>query len=51
MAGFRGSGITRNAKGVEELSSIVSVPGTGWFVVARMPTAEAFSPSGVPRTW
>ncbi len=44
MAGFRGSGITRNAKGVEELSSIVSVPGTGWFVVARMPTDEAFSP-------
>lgn len=44
MAGFRGSGITRNAKGVEELASIVSVPGTGWFVVARLPTAEAFAP-------
>lgn len=44
MAGFRGSGITRNAKGVEELSSIVGVPSTGWFVVARLPTAEAFAP-------
>jgi diguanylate cyclase (GGDEF)-like protein len=44
MEGFRGSGITRNAKGVEELASIVSVPGTGWFVVARLPTAEAFAP-------
>ena len=44
MEGFRGSGITRNAKGVEELSSIVGVPSTGWFVVARLPTAEAFAP-------
>ena len=43
MAGFRGTGITINAKGVEELSAMVSVPSTGWFVVARMPTAEAFA--------
>lgn len=42
MAGYRGTGVTINAKGVEELSAIASVPGTGWFVVARMPTAEAF---------
>jgi diguanylate cyclase (GGDEF)-like protein len=42
MAGYRGTGITVNVKGVEELSAIVSVPSTGWFVVARMPTAEAF---------
>lgn len=44
MAGFRGTGITVNAKGVEELAAIVTVPSTGWFVVARMPTAEAFRP-------
>jgi diguanylate cyclase (GGDEF)-like protein len=44
MAGFRGTGITVNAKGTEELSAIVTVPSTGWFVVARMPTAEAFRP-------
>ncbi|KAB2964209.1 MAG: diguanylate cyclase [Zoogloea sp.] len=44
MTGFRGTGITTNAKGVEELSAIVSVPSTGWFVVARMPTSEAFAP-------
>ena len=43
MQGFRGSDITVNAFGEEELSSIVSVPSTGWFVVARIPTAEAFS--------
>lgn len=44
MSGFRGSGVTVNAKGVEELSAMASVPSTGWFVVARMPTAEAFAP-------
>lgn len=44
MAGFRGTGITVNAKGVEEVSAIASVPSTGWFVVARLPTAEAFAP-------
>lgn len=44
MEGFRGSGVTVNAKGVEELAAIVGIPSTGWFVVARMPTAEAFAP-------
>jgi diguanylate cyclase len=43
MAGFRGSGITVNAKGVEEISAIASVPATGWFVVARLPTTEALA--------
>ncbi len=43
MAGYRGTGITVNAKGVEELSAMVTVPSTGWFVVARMPTKEAFA--------
>ncbi|KAF0223910.1 MAG: hypothetical protein FD176_1620 [Rhodospirillaceae bacterium] len=44
MAGFRGSGITTNVKGVEEMSAIASVPTPGWFLVARVPTAEAFKP-------
>lgn len=44
MAGYRGTGVTINAQGVEELSAMVSVPGIDWFVVARMPTAEAFRP-------
>ena len=44
MEGFRGSGVTTNAKGVEEISAIVSVPSTGWFVVARLPSAEALVP-------
>lgn len=44
MDGFRGSGTTRNAKGVEEISAIASVPSSGWFVVARLPVAEALAP-------
>lgn len=49
MAGYRGTGVTINAKGVEELSAMVTVPSTGWYVVARMPTAEAFRPVKVLR--
>jgi diguanylate cyclase (GGDEF)-like protein len=44
MSGYRGTGITVNAMGVEELSAIVTVPSTGWFLVARIPTKEAFRP-------
>ena len=44
MAGFRGTEITVNAKGVQELSTMVSVPSAGWFLVARMPTEEVFGP-------
>lgn len=43
MAGYRGTGITVNAKGVEEISAMVSVPSAGWFVVARLPTHVAFA--------
>ncbi|MDB5777259.1 MAG: Sensory box/GGDEF family protein [Herbaspirillum sp.] len=49
MAGYRGTEITTNAFGVEELSTMVTVPSTGWFVVARMPTAEVFHPIRVVR--
>jgi diguanylate cyclase (GGDEF)-like protein len=41
MAGYRGTGVTVNAQGVEEISAMVTVPSTGWFVVARIPTSEA----------
>jgi len=44
MAGYRGTGITVNAFGVEELVGIASVPSSGWFVVTRLPTEEAFAP-------
>jgi diguanylate cyclase (GGDEF)-like protein len=41
MAGYRGTGVTVNAQGVEEISAMATVPSTGWFVVARIPTSEA----------
>ncbi|MDR3481766.1 MAG: diguanylate cyclase [Burkholderiaceae bacterium] len=49
MLGYRGTGVTTNAKGVEEIAAFVSVPSTGWFVVARMPTEEAFHPIATMR--
>jgi diguanylate cyclase (GGDEF)-like protein len=49
MAGYRGTGITINANGTEELSAMVTVPSTEWFVVARMPTAEVFHPIAAMR--
>lgn len=46
MTGWRGSGITVNQFGVETLSAFASVPSTGWFVVARLSTTEAFATVG-----
>ncbi|NTV10931.1 MAG: diguanylate cyclase, partial [Zoogloea sp.] len=43
MAGYRGTGMTINADGGEEVSAMAPVPTTGWFVVARLPSAEAFA--------
>ncbi len=51
MAGFRGTGTTRNAKGVEEISAMASVPNSGWFVVARVPVAQALAPVGRMQTF
>jgi diguanylate cyclase (GGDEF)-like protein len=45
MAGWRGSGITVNAFGVENLAAFASVPNANWVVVARMPTEEVLSSS------
>ncbi len=44
MKGYRGVGVTVNAYGIEELVAITSVESTGWFVVVRQPTNEAFQP-------
>lgn len=46
MKGWRGTGITVNAQGVEEIVAVASVPSTGWFLVARLPTEEAFAMVG-----
>jgi len=45
MQGFRGVGIDTRIDGVEELAAIASVPSSGWFVVARIPTQEIFEPA------
>jgi len=44
MKGYRGVGIDANGRGVEELTAIASVPSSGWYVVAHLPTGEAFAP-------
>ena len=44
MAGEEGSGVGASSVGVEELSSARRIPVADWFVVGRMPTAEAFAP-------
>lgn len=41
MQGYRGTGITINAHGVEEISAMASVPNTNWFVVSAIATSEA----------
>ncbi len=46
MDGFRGSGVTVNAKGVEEIAATASVPSVDWVVVARLPTSEAHGSVG-----
>lgn len=43
MDGFRGSGMTRNAQGNEEIAAIASIPSMGWFVIASVPTSEALA--------
>ena len=42
--GFEGSGIVVDSRGKEVLSSAKQIPIAGWFVVARVPTIEAFAP-------
>lgn len=42
--GFEGSGITTTPHGIEVLVTTKSIPASGWYVVALLPTNEAFSP-------
>ncbi|MFZ4440478.1 MAG: PAS domain-containing protein, partial [Syntrophales bacterium] len=45
IQGYEGSGITiRPSDGVETLSSAKGIPVSGWYLVAQMPTDEAFAP-------
>ena len=44
VAGFEGSGVGKNALGVDVLVSAKGVPETDWYLAAALPTAEAFAP-------
>lgn len=44
LQGFEGSGVVVDSRGIEVLSSAKQIPVAGWFVVVRIPTAEAFAP-------
>lgn len=43
-AGYEGSGVVTDSRGIEVLSSAKQIPAAGWFLVARIPTLEAFAP-------
>ncbi len=44
MAGYEGSGVGIATDGEEELVSAHRIPRAGWFVLARLPTREAYAP-------
>lgn len=44
VQGFDESGVTVNPLGIEVLASAKRIPIAGWFIVAALPTAEAFAP-------
>jgi len=44
VQGYDETGITVNPLGVEVLASAKRVPATDWFIVAALPTSEAFAP-------
>jgi len=44
IGGFESSTVAVNPQGVEVLASAKGIPVAGWYLVASLPTAEAFSP-------
>jgi len=44
VAGYEGTGVTVSSKGIEELLAARTLPSTGWKLIARLPTSEAFRP-------
>ncbi len=44
VSGYEGSAVAPNPKGVKVLVSGKGVPVAGWYVLASLPTAEAFAP-------
>ena len=44
LLGFDGAAVNVNSLGTEMLSSSARIPLAGWFVIATLPTSEAFAP-------
>lgn len=44
LDGYEGSGVAVSSHGIEELSSSVRVPSSGWLMQSVLPTTEAFEP-------
>ncbi|MFA6921002.1 MAG: response regulator [Gallionella sp.] len=44
IQGYEGADVFVNPGGVEVLASAKGIPTTGWFLIALLPTAEAFAP-------
>jgi two-component system, sensor histidine kinase and response regulator len=45
--GYEGTAVTPNPKGVDVLVSGKGIPAAGWYVLATLPTVEAFAPIDV----
>ncbi len=50
-AGFEGSGITVNSRGVRILISAKHIPTPGWFIRVGLPTEMAFAPISSMKQW
>ena len=44
MQGYEGFGVAVSSRGIPELSAAKGIPAAGWFVMATLPTQEAFAP-------
>ena len=44
LDGFDGAEVNINSRGIEVLTSSARIPVAGWFVIATLPTQEAFAP-------
>jgi diguanylate cyclase (GGDEF)-like protein/PAS domain S-box-containing protein len=44
LDGFDGAEVNVNSQGIEVLTSSARIPMAGWFVIATLPTQEAFAP-------
>ena len=51
MAGFEGSGVSINSRGIRLLESAKQIPTPGWFIRVGLPTEMAFAPIKRMKIW